>query len=253
MATRARGGDAGSAQAGEVAQVIGAVRDPMAQVSRQQTSLYLFIEQLGNRVDLLRDSTERRFESVRADLGNLLAERPAATAEPAPGRLPPAVGRLFASALDALGGLRQIDLALRQLFTASGSADNAVWYQRALTQVRAALRQDRATPAAGVLLLLQRLVVTFQDSVTEWYRSLGGDVLGRVLPADQDALGALCLAYDAVYEFLPTFRLKGLADFAAAYAAGPEIERGIDPELLELLNSLGARVQSAMLEAIGTA
>jgi hypothetical protein len=236
----------------ETEQVVNAVRDPMAQVSRQQTSLYLFIEQLGSRLDMLRESTERRFEAVQGELGDIsgalaTGQQAGAPAVSAPGRLPPVVGRLFTAALDTLAGLRQVDIALRQIFTASVRGDVS-GYRRSLSQVRSSLRAGRVVSSAGALVLVQRLVTTFQESVAEWYRSLGS----RLRPADEEQLKALCSAYDAVYEYLPIYEISGLSEFADSYAAAPELDRRSWSvlEVQEALDGLGARVQRTMLEAL---
>jgi len=255
---------AGTAEAGGAA--LEAVRDAVEQLARQQTNLYMFIEQMGNRQDGLRESTERRFEAVQGELSGISdwlsvlrpdAAGPAGPAGvPPPGRLPATVDRLFTAALDALGDLRQVDLAMRQVLTLSGGPDAAA-YRRSITQFRAALRAPGAASAVSAITLLQRLVTTFRDSVGEWYRSYGTDSHGKLLQSDERQLQALCGAYDALYEFLPAYEIHRLSAFADAYSAAPELEhasrfrRGAD--LQELLDGLGARVQRTMLAEVPVA
>jgi hypothetical protein len=249
---------------------LAAVRDSVEQLARQQTNLYLFIEQLGTRQDSLRETTERRFEAVQGELSGisdwLSAQRPGigglgtggavatggstSAAPSVPGKLPVAVGRLFTAALDALGDLRKVDLAMRQMFTLSCGQDT-IAYRRAVTQFRSAVRGSRTPSTVSAIALLQRLVTTFQDSIGEWCRSYGTDSYGRLLQTDEQQLRALCVAYDDLYELLPTYEIQRLSAFADVYSAAPEVEqatglrRGAD--LQELLDGLGARVQRALL------
>jgi hypothetical protein len=273
LPTELAGLDTGAAEA--VGAALAAVRDSVEQLARQQTNLYLFIEQLGTRQDSLRESTERRFEAVQGELsgisdwlstqppgtGGLSTGRlgtggavatggPASPAALAPGRLPAAVGKLFTAALDELGDLRKVDLGMRQVFTLSGRPD-ATAYRRSITQFRTAVREPRTPTTVSAISLLQRLVTTFQDSIGEWYRSYGTDSNGRLLQSDEQQLRALCSAYDDLYELLPAYEIQRLTAFADVYSAAPQVERATGlrrgADLQELLDGLGARVQRAML------
>lgn len=254
MAIRAGGAEAAAGT--------GAARSEVARLARQQSNLYLFIDQLGKRLDDMRLSNEQHFSSVREQLGGVTSALTTGSTPPGqsargqptdvPGRLPARVNRLFVTAMDALSDLRRVDIALRQVFTLSTGTETAA-YRRSISQLRAALRAPRAMPAVSAVTLLQRLVTIFRESVADWYRGLNPDSSGRILPSDEQQLRALCGAYDAVYEYLPAFEIRGLSEFAEAYAASGDPEprsRGVD--IRDVLDGLAARVQRTMLEVISS-
>jgi hypothetical protein len=122
--------------------------------------------------------------------------------------------------------------------------------------VRAQLRSQHVFSALGVSAMLRLLLASFQDGVSEWFRTYVPSPSGRPYPVDKDRLGALCRAYDTVYEYIPFFRLEELDQFAphlvdgnaAAVVSAPQLA-----EVRELFNRLSARVHAATLESVADA
>ncbi len=94
---------------------LGAVQRRLEQISRQQSSIYGFLERLVEHVDGLRSSSDRRIAAIQREFTALTTD---------PGRavpgLPPDVDRLFAEALDALDDLTQVDVMLAEVFGGAG-------------------------------------------------------------------------------------------------------------------------------------
>jgi Cdc6-like AAA superfamily ATPase len=247
----------GRVRDGEGDDTVGAVRDRVDRINRQQSSIYRFIEQLAVHLDAMRSSTDRRFDQLQDELVGIsgwLSERGTAPAghdadSRLPSWLPQEVDRLFGAALDALGVIGQVDLVLRQAFVPGGDRTPG----RRATAAEA-LRSADAPASLGVAVLLRKLVEAFRQGVGEWYRGFHSVPRGP-RPAEEESLRVLCRTYDAIFEYLPVFQLGDLSALTTLRAEpGGDLEESIEiprsADIRQTLDGLGARVQRTMLEAV---
>ncbi|MFD7655018.1 hypothetical protein ACFV4N_13655 [Actinosynnema sp. NPDC059797] len=169
-----------------------ALRVQMERLTRQQSSIYGFIEQLAEHVDGVRTSSDRQLGAIQRQLGVLAGDAPPRASG---GRLPGEVERLFRDAVDALEDLTQVDAMFAEAFDHAPTATQEAVHRR--------LRAPEFTRAAAQALVMQRAVQAFRAAVSQWYQSAGD-------PDAEDRLEALCVIYDDIAEFLPLFTLEPL-------------------------------------------
>ncbi|MGW4212282.1 hypothetical protein ACWEIJ_30115 [Lentzea sp. NPDC004789] len=232
------------------------VRERFSRLSRQQANTQRMLEQALKTLTVLRSSSDRSLSQIHRELAEFNAARtiPAQQHEEPvrPVRLPPVVLKLFSAARKSLDSLDQVDATLRAMFAATeGDPARAI---DARVAVRAQLRSQRVFPALGVSAMLHMLLATFQDSINEWFHTYVPGPSGQPYPVDRDRLGALCRAYDTVYEYIPFFRLEELDQFAPHLvdgdAAGVVVSTPQLAESRELFSRLSARVHAAALESV---
>lgn len=232
------------------------VREQFTRLGRQQANTQRMLEQAMKTLTSLRTSSERSLSQLQREFAEYTSgttPRPSRESVQ-PVRLPPVVLTLFSTARGSLDALDQVDATLRAMFAAT--AGDPVHAIDARVAVRAQLRSQHVFPALGVSAMLRLLLGTFQDGVNEWFRTYVPSPSGRPYPPDKDRLGALCRAYDTVYEYIPFFRLEELDQFAphlvdgnaAAVVPAPQLA-----ETRELFNRLSARVHAATLESVSDA
>ncbi|MBB5959184.1 Cdc6-like AAA superfamily ATPase [Saccharothrix tamanrassetensis] len=219
-----------------------ALQQRMGQLSRQQSSIYGFIEQLTEHVDGVRTSSDRQFGMIGRQLALLIGSAPARAA--ADSRLPGEVERLFRDAVDALEGLTQVDMMLDEAFDFAPAQTQEAVHRR--------LRTQEFTDAAGKAIFIQKTVLAFRGAVAEWYRA--GDDSAEA----EDRLERLCGIYDDIVEFLPLFDLDplfGLPPWSARSGGGlvadvNQVARR--NRVHEALRNLSPRVRRAVLKASHT-
>ncbi|SFQ99799.1 hypothetical protein SAMN04488564_101930 [Lentzea waywayandensis] len=219
-------------------------------LGRQQANTQRMLEQALKTLTAMRSSSERSLGQIQRELTELsTADRAAHPGtESPPLRLPPPVMVLFTRAQSFLDGLDQVDATLRTMFAAaSGDSANAI---DARVAVRGQLRSPHLFSAVGVGAMLRTLLVTFRDSINEWYRSYVPSSSGDPYPADKDRLSALCLAYDTVYEYVPFYRLEDLDGFSPQLLDGNVLLPPQVGEAQEVFNLLSGQVQAAVLESV---
>ncbi|MBW4721035.1 hypothetical protein [Saccharothrix obliqua] len=221
---------------------LAALRQRMDQLSRQQSSIYGFIEQLAEHVDGVRTSADRQFGAIGRQLSLLIGSAPARAA--ADHRLPGEVERLFRDALDALEGLVQVDMMLDEAFDFAPAPTQEAVHRR--------LRTPEFTDAAAKAILIQKTVLAFRGAIAEWYR---GD--GEAEEAE-DRLEELCRIYDDIVEFLPLFDLDPLFGLPpwSGRAGGLVADVGQPARrnrVHEALRNLSPRVRRAVLSSSHTA
>ncbi|MET9225513.1 hypothetical protein [Lentzea sp. NPDC003310] len=218
-------------------------------LGRQQANTQRMLEQALKSLTAMRSSSERSLGQIQRELTELgSADRTAAVAESPPLRLPPSVMALFTTAQSLLDGLDQVDATLRTVFAAAaGDSANAI---DARVAVRAQLRSPHLFSAVGVGALLRTLLITFRDSINEWYRSYVPSSSGGPYPVDKDRLSALCRAYDTVYEYIPFYRLEDLDGFSPQLVDGNVLLPAQIGEAQEVFNLLSGQVQAAVLESV---
>ncbi|MDX8147347.1 hypothetical protein SK854_34920 [Lentzea sp. BCCO 10_0061] len=157
-------------------------------------------------------------------------------------RMPPRVTALFTEAQSTLD---QFDTTFRA--AAEVGSRNAVDAQAA---VRGRLSSPQVFSVVGVAAMLRTLLNTFQDGVNDWYWLYVLNSSGQPYQEDKDRLSALCRAYDAVFEYVPFFRLEQLAGLEPHLVdsdAPPTPQVG---EAQEVISHLSAQVQAAVLESV---
>lgn len=166
----------------------------------------------------LRDSSDRGIGEVRRDLDGMSRLVTAITRlvgrASDPG-LPDVVAAVFEDRIDALSALETMPGLIDRLFAQEAAAEPAA--RDTLASIRAAswLDRDRATMTAiGVSATLRTLTAGFRQAVGEWFRTSAPAPDRRLPAATLEKLDALCEAYDAVYEYLPTFELDDLPTFS---------------------------------------
>ncbi|CCH33641.1 hypothetical protein ABZ816_22430 [Actinosynnema sp. NPDC047251] len=237
-------GAAGIVLTGETAQdPVSALRQRMDQLSRQQSSIYGFIEQLAEHVDGVRTSSDRQFSAIGRQLALLVGSTPAR--EAADHRLPGEVERLFRAAADALEGLIQVDLMLNEAFDFAPATTQEAVHRR--------LRTPEFTDAAAKAVFLQKSVLAFRGAVADWYRSQG-EPGSSVSPDAEDRLEQLCGIYDDIVEFLPLFDLDPLFGLPPWSARSGGLVADVNQtarrnQVHEALRNLSPRVRRAVLKA----
>lgn len=235
------------------------IRDRMERLTQMQSRTQNFLEQLPAFLDATRSSSDRRFSAIETALEGLLARAPrSGTAGrhhpdlsvelPAPPLLPTPVERLFERALTSLDDLERLNDLLSEAFSPGDEQTS----HAARTALFRRFGVEDAFYSTGVAVLLQGLVNAFRDAVTRWYRTLGHGPT----EAQQQYFAFLCQSYDALYEYLPVFRLDSLNQFSARpLDREDQISRSTRSSrranIREALENLGARVRTAMLESLG--
>ncbi|WP_112263305.1 ATP-binding protein [Lentzea terrae] len=229
------------------------MREQFTRLGRQQANTQRMLEQAMKTLTALRSSSDRALSQLQQEMAELTSQASAQpTDQQAPTlRLPPVVLTQFTDARASLDAVDQVDAALRAMFAATESdLVNAV---DARVAVRAQLRSPLVFSALGVSTILRMLLDTFQDGVNEWYRTYVPGPTGMPYPGDKNRLGALCLAYDTVYEYIPFFRLEEI-DQIAPYLVDGNLAVLVSPpqlaEARELFNGLSRRVHAAVLESV---
>ncbi|MET8764632.1 ATP-binding protein [Lentzea sp. NPDC004782] len=229
------------------------MREQFTRLGRQQSNTQRMLEQAMKTLTALRSSSDRALSQLQQEMAELTSQASAqSTDQQTPTlRLPPVVLTQFTDARASLDAVDQVDAALRAMFAATESdLVNAV---DARVAVRAQLRSPLVFSALGVSTMLRMLLDTFQDGVNEWFRTYVPGPTGRPHPADKNRLGALCLAYDTVYEYIPFFRLEEL-DQIAPYLVDGNLAVLVSPpqlaEAREVFNGLSRRVHAAVLESV---
>lgn len=230
------------------------IRDRMERITQMQSRTQNFLEELHSALDASRSSAERRLGGIERVLEEV-AWGPGAqrrvpfddTVPPAPARLPAPVEELFDQALNSLRDLDRLSGVLGDAFSVEEDQAPAD-ARRALFRRFAA---EDAFYSVGVAVLLQRLVLAFRDAVAGWYERLrhGPGSAGR------EHLVMLCQTYDALYEYLPVFRLETLSRLTAhlpesGHHAETVVRWSGRADLREALDSLGARVRRSMLRSL---
>lgn len=238
------------------------IRDRMERMTQMQSRTQNFLEQLSTFLDASRSSSDRRLGVIERALEGMVQMppqggppgaqhlRPAAEV-PVPPRLPAPVEGLFDRALNSLGDLERLNGLLTDAFTAGGEGAGEQSPHDARRALFRRFGAEDAFYAVGVAVLLQRLVTAFRDAVGRWYRGL------RQGPsaAQREQLFFLCQTYDTVYEYLPVFRLETLHQLTSRLLErddqiGQAARSSRRADIREALDSLGARVRGAMLEAL---
>lgn len=181
---------------------LSAVNQRIDQVTRQQSSIYGFLEQLAGHVDSLRTSSDRQLSTLQHQVSAIAGALRAPDEETS--GLPSEVDALFRDAVAVLEEITQIDLMLRDAF----DLDQRNVIDAVQRRLRSSKDYFEATGIATHVLLAVRL---FRDSVAEWFRS--DEVVrttGALSSAAEAALDRICQSYDDVTEFLPSFKLEPL-------------------------------------------
>ncbi|WP_033441742.1 hypothetical protein [Saccharothrix sp. NRRL B-16314] len=164
----------------------------MDRLSRQQSSIYGFIEQLAEHMDGVRASSDRQLGAIQRQLGSLAGGTPTPAEST---RLPGEVERLFRDAVDALEDLTQVDVMFQEAFDHAPTATQEAVHRR--------LRTPEFTQAAAQAVFMRQAVQAFRGAVSQWYRSSSDSDA-------EDRLDELCGIYDGIVEFLPLFLLDPL-------------------------------------------
>ncbi|WP_433262770.1 hypothetical protein ACQPZF_30405 [Actinosynnema sp. CS-041913] len=220
---------------------ISSLRQRMAQLSRQQSSIYGFIEQLAEHVDGMRTSSDRQFGAIGRQLALLVGSAPARAA--ADNRLPGEVERLFRDAVDALESLIQLDMMLDEAFDFAPPQTQEAVHRR--------LRTPEFTDAAAKAIFIQKTVLAFRGAVAEWFRGEGGSAEA------EDRLEQLCGIYDDIVEFLPLFDLDPLFGLPPWGARTGGLVADVSQvarrnRVHDALRNLSPRVRRAVLKASHT-
>lgn len=237
------------------------LHDRVERMSRQQSNTQRFIERLAIHVNDMQASSDRQLGVIQRgleEISNALYSSPAGF----PGNLkstaglssilPAEVRGSFDEAMATLDALNRMDIALRDAFV--GADQELSQAVDARMNLRATLNSSSLIQAMGVAILTQKLVEAFRDGVNDWYRSREPNPQGKMEPLDRVRLDALCRAYDALFVFLPAFKLNDLEDFSAHPARrgelfGETVRSTRLTDVREVLSSLGARVHKAVLKS----
>ncbi|WP_158851590.1 hypothetical protein [Saccharothrix deserti] len=219
---------------------LSALRSQMDRLTRQQSSIYGFIEQLTEHVDGVRASSDRQLGAIQRQLTALAGGgAPGRAAPEASGRLPGEVERLFRDAVDALEELTQVDVMFEEAFDHAPTATQEAVHRR--------LRTPEFTQAAAQAVFMQKAVQAFRAAVSQWYQSAGE-------PDAEDQLDELCGIYDGIVEFLPLFLLDPLFKLPpwSGRAGGlvAEVNQGSRRSRVhEALRNLSPRVRRAVFRS----
>lgn len=234
------------------------IRNRVERMNRQQTNTQRFVEQLATHIEAMRALSDHEFGAIRRDLDGITqALQPSATVPQIPDRgavppsLPPSVSTLFDDASSALSALSRADGVFRQALTDAGRSLSDAVEARMTIRTRLA---PKVFEAMGVASLLRTLLNAFQDAVTDWHRTHAG----AVRDLDKVELGALCRSYDALYDFLPLFRLKELDQFELSPGGASEsfyqtVRSTHLTNAYQAFDGFGNRVQTALLSAVSGA
>ncbi|MBW4718172.1 hypothetical protein [Saccharothrix obliqua] len=228
-------------------------RDPMGgvgqridQINRQQSSLYDFVEQLADHLDVMRTSSDRRLDAIQQHLAALDTGPGRVGAPSADPALPPEVARLFSDGLAALEEITQTELMVREAFD-SAAPDVLEAAQR---------RQGSAgyLEAVGIAALLRQALLSFRDTVLRWYRTEHVPRFAEELPpSTADSLDEICRTYDAVVEYLPLHRLEPLVQLPPWSSRGgvvSELTRSTRrARLWQRLDNLSLHVRDTLVRA----
>ncbi|MEU4743090.1 hypothetical protein AB0G02_21860 [Actinosynnema sp. NPDC023658] len=218
---------------------LSALRLRMDQLTRQQTSIYGFIEHLAEHMDGVRASSDRQLGAIQRQLSALAGGTPGRAEAAASSRLPGEVERLFRDAVDVLEDLTQVDVMFEEAFDHAPTATQEAVHRR--------LRTPEFTQAAAQAVFMQKAVQAFRSAVSQWYQSSED--------ADaEDRLEELCGTYDGIVEFLPLFLLEPLFKLApwSARAGGlvAEVSQGSRrARVHEALRNLSPRVRNAVFRS----
>lgn len=228
------------------------VRDRVRRMNSQQTNTQRFVEQLATHVEAMRVSTDHELGAIRRGLDGITGALRSVTMPRTPdhGAIPPSlpysVTALFEDALSALSALSRVDGVFRDALSRAGrSLPDEI--ETRMT-IRTALASAKVFEAIGVVSLLRTLLTAFRDAVTDWYR-LHADA---IRDDDKAELGALCRSYDALYDFLPLFRLSELDELGLSPGGVSESFRQTMQSTrltntYQAFNGFGSRVQNALL------
>jgi len=237
------------------------LHDRVERMNRQQSNTQRFIERLAIHVDDMRASSDHRLGVIQRGLDEitnaLYSRGPAGSPsnlESSTGfsRLPAEVRGLFNEAMATLDALNRMDIALRDAFV--GTEQEPSQAVDARMNLRATLYSPNLFHAMGVAILLQKLVEAFRNGVNDWYRSREPNPQGKIELSDRVRLDALCRAYEALFAFLPAFRLNDLEEFPA-HPGGRDDQLGEVVRSTRLTNvqdvfsSLGVHVHKAVLKS----
>lgn len=225
---------------------VGAVRQSIEQLARQQSSVYGFLEQLAGHVDGLRASSDRQLSALQHQIGTITGTLRAHDEEG--DAVPSEVDNLFADAIAVLEEITQIDLMLRDAFDPE--------QRQVLDAVQRRLRSSPSYfEATGIAAHTLIAVRAFRDSVALWWRSDEvARTAGVLSPAAENALDQICQSYDDVTEFLPSFKLDPLVALTPWTARrGPVADLGRSSRRARLraaLDNLSPRVRRAAVRSL---
>lgn len=239
---------------------IGAVRERVERLNRQQAYTLSAIEQLAVHLDELRSTSEHRLTTLQGtleDVSRTVAANQPDGSGPADNLrlslLPSDVDQLFDSAANNLDGLRRVDAMLRAAFPSRTDERAAAVETR--QAIRSRLRSDDAFLAAGVAVMLLQLLDAFRDGISEWYRSRRPGTYGQVDRSDVEHLDLLCRSFESIYEYLPLFRLDPLGEWTVrrtdhdgTVGQATRLARRLD--LRDTFDGFAARVQAAVRESL---
>ncbi|OLR93824.1 hypothetical protein [Actinokineospora bangkokensis] len=213
----------------DAADPVGQVLAQTDQIIRRMATMHRdLLEQIQHGTDRV-ESAVGRSAPVEAPTTPPAADEPG---------LPAPVAELFAEAVAAIQALTTVDPEVSRAFEAGG-------YEAADAALRIVERPD-VVAAAGTGRLLAEVVVRFRASVAGWFRRFppapGAGVTGGGSAEARAALEGICNVYDAMAEYLPTFRLLPLASVAGR----PE---DAVARVEEALRNLSFRVRRAALRA----
>ncbi|GAA1275020.1 hypothetical protein [Saccharothrix xinjiangensis] len=235
------------------------VGERVNRVSRQQANTQRMLDQLVGALEQLTSTSDRQFTQLRREITGLAdgsrsvsraAERVGGRAErPEPAGLPLPVAELFAEAQRSLDRVDHVDAALRAVF--GDSADDPARAGGVRNGIRAKLRSQQVFHSVGVAALLHRLLAGFREGIVDWYRAYASSLSGPPFADEHERLKSLCRAYDAVYEYIPVFRLDGLEEFASSPTGGrSDAAPAALDHVRETFNELGRQVQSTVWQSV---
>jgi len=205
------------------------LRDRVDWLAGNQSRIYDTMEQVTVGLRALRASSERGIGDLRRDLDGMSKSVTTVTrlvSRPSDPSLPNEVAAVFEDRIDALSALEIMPDLVDRLFALQAAAKPAA--RDTLASIRAATRLDRdrsTTTALGVAATLRTLTTGFRQSIGEWFRTSAPSVDRRLSATALEQLDALCEAYDAVYEYLPTFELDDLHTLSGPDDPIPRAER----------------------------
>jgi Cdc6-like AAA superfamily ATPase len=190
------------------------LRDKVDWLAGNQSRTHDIVEHVMAGLRELQASSDRGLGTMRRDIDSLsrsvmaVAHQVSRASDPG---LPDAVAAVFDDRIDALSALETLPELVDRLFAQQAAAETAA--HETLASIRAVTQLDRGrstTTALGVLATLRTLTAGFRRSIGEWFRTSAPSSDRRLPTATLEKLDALCEAYDAVYEYLPTFELDNL-------------------------------------------
>jgi len=190
------------------------LRDKVEYLAGNQSRIQDTLEHVMAGLRALAESSDRGIGDVRHDLDGMskavtaVARLMSHASDP---DLPEVVAAVFDDRVDALSALETTPDLINQLFTQHDAADPAARSTLVAIRTAARLDRDRSTMTAlGVAATLRTLTASFRQSIGEWFRNSAPDPDQRPPAIALEKLDALCEAYDAVYEYQPTFELEDL-------------------------------------------